>query len=93
MRLLQESLQRRQTAPYSHYSCLDASGITQRGSDQEHIVHWGPNGVCAIAISNLVYLVHPVVEAQTQAITPCIEPYVVTCLRWLDSFPHQATDH
>jgi hypothetical protein len=84
MKLLQESLARRQTQPYVHFSCLDATGISERrGADQ--ILHWGPNGVCAIAIGNNVYLVQPIHEEKTQALTPCIPPYFVTCVRWLDS--------
>jgi hypothetical protein len=68
-----------------HFSCLDATGISERRVDQGHILHWGPVGICAIAINNQVYLVQPVVEAPTEVITPCIPPYYITCLRWLDT--------
>lgn len=80
MKHLMESLSRRQGAPYAHFSCLDATGW------ESQAVHWGPNGVCAIAIANVVYLVQPVAEAQTQAITPCVPPFKVRCVRWLESF-------
>lgn len=61
MRLLMDSLQKRQGAPYVHFSCLDATGVSAQ--EQAQVVHWGPNGTCAIGIANVVYLVQPIDEA------------------------------
>ena len=86
MKLLQESLEKKYIPPpYVHFSCLDATGISDRKPEQEQILHWGPNGICSIAIGNQVYLVQPIIESATEVITPCIVPYYITCLRWLDS--------
>ena len=39
-----------------------------------------------------MYLVQPVVESQTQAITPCIPPFYITCVSWLDSVEVQGPE-
>ena len=87
IKLLKECTERRQTSPYVHFSCLDATGVSERRAEQQQIIHWGPNGTCAISIHNNVYLVQPIVESPTTVITPCIPPYFITCVRWLDSLP------
>ena len=52
VKFLQKAMEKKTAPPYLHFSCLDATGISERRTESEHILHWGPNGICAIAISN-----------------------------------------
>jgi len=52
MQIALEAKRKLNIVPYEHFSALDAAGFSDGREGSENIIHWGVNGVCAVAIRN-----------------------------------------
>ena len=69
IQLREQIMQKLKQVPYEKYAALSAHGISE---ESHHIFHWGSNGMCAIGISNIVYLLKPANEdPQVKFIQAC----------------------
>ncbi|CDW75633.1 anaphase-promoting complex subunit cdc20-like [Stylonychia lemnae] len=82
LQLKQELMKKFNYIPYERYAALSAQTISEYS---HQIFHWGANGVCAIGLEQIVYLVKPTdPEMPVKQIICCNPPNVVKSVRWMN---------